>query len=112
MGRRNHHPRGCGVALELVSHCPGLQGSSPELLRNNVGLGLRASIDDNYIFDVEMNRLSFRSILIPIFLHPWSVCVCYSQRIFTSPSTCLNSLSPVTSSTRRCFANAAAKQSA
>jgi len=38
-GRRNHHPRGCGVALEVVSHCPGLQGSSPELLRHNVGLG-------------------------------------------------------------------------
>src|SRR5262249_5627363 len=37
---KNHHPRGCGVALEVVSHCPGLQGSSPELLRNNVGLGL------------------------------------------------------------------------
>jgi 2-keto-4-pentenoate hydratase/2-oxohepta-3-ene-1,7-dioic acid hydratase in catechol pathway len=28
------------VALEVVSHCPGLQGSSTELLRNNVGLGL------------------------------------------------------------------------
>src|SRR5215510_4391401 len=39
-GRRNHHLRGCGVALEVVSYCPGLQGSSPELLRNNVGLGL------------------------------------------------------------------------
>jgi hypothetical protein len=30
------------MALEVVSHCPGLQGSSTELLRNNVGLGLRA----------------------------------------------------------------------
>src|SRR5262249_43624298 len=39
-GRGNHHPRGCGVALEVLSHCPWLQGSSPELLRNNVGLGL------------------------------------------------------------------------
>src|SRR5262249_16044489 len=40
-GRRNHHPRGCGVALKVVSHCPGLEGSSPELLRNNVALGLK-----------------------------------------------------------------------
>src|SRR5262249_37201133 len=43
-GRRNHHPRGCGVALEVVSHCPGPQGSSPELLRNNVGLELTIEI--------------------------------------------------------------------
>jgi hypothetical protein len=36
------------VALEVVSHCPGLQGSSTELLRNNVGLGLIAwPIDGN-----------------------------------------------------------------
>ena len=35
-----------------------------------------------------------------------------SQRILTSPSTCLNSLSPVTRSDLRSFASAAAKQSA
>ena len=39
-GRRNHHPRGWEAILGVVSHCPGLQ-SSPELLRNNVGLGLK-----------------------------------------------------------------------
>ena len=63
-------------------------------------------------FDVEMNRLvTFDTY----FCFPPSVevpRVCYSQRIFTSPSTWRNSLSPVTSSTRRCFAKAAAKQSA
>ncbi len=36
----------------------------------------------------------------------------HSQRTLTSPSTCLNSLSPVMSSALRSFASAAAKQSA
>src|SRR5215831_1567759 len=47
-GRRNHHPRGCGVALRGSSHCPGLQGSSPKLFRNDVGLGLKLTSEITY----------------------------------------------------------------
>jgi hypothetical protein len=43
-GSQESSPSGCGVALEVVSHCPGLQGSSTELLRNNVGLGLNSGL--------------------------------------------------------------------
>jgi hypothetical protein len=43
-GSQESSPSGMWSALEVVSHCPGLQGSSTELLRNNVGLGLRLGL--------------------------------------------------------------------
>src|SRR5215510_13982243 len=60
-GRRNHHPRGCGVALKVVSHCPGLEGSSPELLRNNVALGLKLTSEITSIL-IRLSEFGLNSI--------------------------------------------------
>src|SRR5262249_51983202 len=75
-GPRNHHPRGCGVVLEAVSYCPGLQGSSPELLRNNVGLGLtKESLDCQTSDTVSGGSERRRGVkLAP------RLCLCFSSR--------------------------------
>ncbi len=74
------------------------------------------SIADDELRDVYV-RGRYRELILPMVVlrrldAPALARENQSQRILTSPSTCLNSLSPVTSSDLRSFASAAAKQSA
>jgi hypothetical protein len=58
-GSQESSPSGMwSVALEVVSHCPGLQGSSTEPLRNNVGLGLTAVLADPLVIQRPPTRFA------------------------------------------------------
>lgn len=91
------------------------RGRNRSVFRNRCG---RVTLEVELLVEWFLIGLDFAEIsnflpsIFPEFHFQRFLSKIHSHKIFTSFSTSLNSSSPVTNSTRRCFANAAAKQSA